>query len=76
MTIFLNVYASPNIVKVIKSRRMRWAGHAALSQPVSALNEEQHEAAEARLLSHPPDVGRQIGIYIKQLYQNKTQRLP
>jgi hypothetical protein len=23
------LYASPNIVKVIKSRRMRWAGHVA-----------------------------------------------
>ena len=28
---FLNVkpYSSPNIVRVIKSRRMRWAGHVA-----------------------------------------------
>jgi len=25
----LNVYSSPNIVRVIKSRRMRWAGHVA-----------------------------------------------
>jgi len=25
-----NVYASPNIVRVIKSRRMRWARHIAL----------------------------------------------
>jgi hypothetical protein len=25
----LNLYCSPNIVRVIKSRRMRWAGHAA-----------------------------------------------
>jgi hypothetical protein len=24
-----NLYSSPNIVKVIKSRRMRWAGHVA-----------------------------------------------
>jgi len=24
-----NLYASPNIIKVIKSRRMRWAGHVA-----------------------------------------------
>jgi hypothetical protein len=22
-----NLYASPNIIRVIKSRRMRWAGH-------------------------------------------------
>ena len=25
----LNLYSSPNIVQVIKSRRMRWAGHVA-----------------------------------------------
>jgi len=24
-----NLYASPNIVRVIKSRRMRWTGHVA-----------------------------------------------
>jgi hypothetical protein len=24
-----NLYASPNIIRVIKSRRMRWAGHIA-----------------------------------------------
>jgi hypothetical protein len=24
-----DLYSSPNIVRVIKSRRMRWAGHAA-----------------------------------------------
>jgi len=26
---FLDLYSSPNIVRVIKSRRMRWAGHVA-----------------------------------------------
>jgi hypothetical protein len=25
-----NLYSSPNTVRVIKSRRMRWAGHVAL----------------------------------------------
>jgi len=25
-----NLYASPNIIRVIKSRRMRWVGHVAL----------------------------------------------
>jgi hypothetical protein len=25
-----DLYSSPNIVRVIKSRRMRWAGHVAL----------------------------------------------
>jgi hypothetical protein len=24
-----NLYSSPNIIRIIKSRRMRWAGHAA-----------------------------------------------
>jgi hypothetical protein len=26
----IDLYSSPNIVRVIKSRRMRWAGHVAL----------------------------------------------
>jgi len=26
---FLSLFSSPNIVKVIKSRRLRWAGHVA-----------------------------------------------
>jgi hypothetical protein len=25
-----NLYSSPNIIRMIKSRRMRWAGHVAL----------------------------------------------
>ena len=25
----IDLYCSPNVVRVIKSRRMRWAGHAA-----------------------------------------------
>jgi hypothetical protein len=24
-----NIYSSPNIVRIVKSRRMRWAGHVA-----------------------------------------------
>jgi hypothetical protein len=24
---YINLYASPNIIRVIKSKRMRWAGH-------------------------------------------------
>jgi hypothetical protein len=27
---FHNLYASPDVINVIKSRRMRWAGHVAL----------------------------------------------
>jgi hypothetical protein len=26
---FHNLYSSPNIIRMIKSRRMRWAGHVA-----------------------------------------------
>ena len=29
MVVFQNLYSSPDIVRVIKSRRMRWAGHVA-----------------------------------------------
>jgi hypothetical protein len=29
-----NVYASPNIIRLIKSRRMRWAGHIALMERI------------------------------------------
>ena len=31
----MNLYSSPNIVRVIKSRRMRWAGHVARVGEVS-----------------------------------------
>jgi hypothetical protein len=31
------LYSSPNIVRVIKSRRMRWAGHAARMEEKRAL---------------------------------------
>jgi hypothetical protein len=27
-----NLYTSPNVIMVIKSRRMRWAGHVALTR--------------------------------------------
>jgi hypothetical protein len=29
MVKFLSIYSSPNIIRVIKSRRVRWAGHVA-----------------------------------------------
>jgi len=29
MIIFTNLYSSPSIIRMIKSRRMRWAGHVA-----------------------------------------------
>jgi hypothetical protein len=27
--LFYNLYSSPSVIKMIKSRRMRWAGHVA-----------------------------------------------
>jgi hypothetical protein len=32
MYYFHNLYSSPNIIRMIKSRRMRWAGHVALME--------------------------------------------
>jgi hypothetical protein len=29
MRSFINLYSSPNIIRMIKSRRMRWTGHVA-----------------------------------------------
>jgi hypothetical protein len=41
-----NLYASPNIIAVIKSRRIRWAGHAEfhvhLSIPIKILKDRDH----------------------------------
>jgi hypothetical protein len=31
---FRNLHASPNIIRVMKSRRMRWTGHVALMEHV------------------------------------------
>ena len=33
----LSLYRSPNIVRVIKSRRLRWAGHVAKNRKVGVL---------------------------------------
>jgi hypothetical protein len=30
------IYSSPNIIRMIKSRRMRWAGHVARMGPTNA----------------------------------------
>jgi hypothetical protein len=42
-----NLYSSPNIVKVIKSRRMRWAGH------VERMGEGREEASAGIRLVGP-----------------------
>jgi len=47
-----NLYSSPNIVRVIKSRRMRWAGH------VARMGEEK---AVYRVLVGKPEGRRPLG---------------
>ena len=46
------MYSSPNIVRVIKSRRMRWAGH------VARVGERR---GVYRVLVGKPEVKRQLG---------------
>jgi len=48
-----DLYSSPNIVQVIKSRRMRWAGH------VARMGEERWEY---RVLLGKPEGRRPLGI--------------
>ena len=47
-----DLYSSPNIVRVIKSRRMRWAGH------VERMDEER---GVCRVLLGKPEVRRTLG---------------
>ena len=47
-----DLYPSPNIVRVIKSRRMRWAGH------VACMGEER---GVYRVLVGKPEGGRPLG---------------
>ena len=47
-----DLYCSPNIVRVIKSRRMRWAGH------VARMGQER---GEYRVLVGKPEVKRPLG---------------
>ena len=47
-----DLYSSPNIVRVIKSRRMRWAGH------VARMGEER---GEYRILVGKPEGRRPLG---------------
>ena len=47
-----DLYSSPNIVRVIKSRRIRWAGH------VARMGEER---GEYRVLVGKPEVKRSLG---------------
>jgi hypothetical protein len=47
-----NLYSSPSIIRIIKSRRMRWAGH------VEQMGENRKVY---RILVREPDVKRPIG---------------
>jgi len=47
-----NLYSSPNIVRAIKSRRMRWAGH------VACMGEGR---GVYRVLVEKPEEGRPLG---------------
>ena len=47
-----DLYSSPNIVRVIKSRRMRWAGHVARMEEGRGVH---------KVLSRKPEGKRQLG---------------
>jgi hypothetical protein len=47
-----NLYSSPNIIRMIKSRRMRWAGH------VACMGEERNAY---RILVRKPEGRRPLG---------------
>jgi hypothetical protein len=49
------LYSSPNIIRVIKSRRMRWAGH------VARRGEKRNPY---RILVGKPDGKRPLGVWI------------
>ena len=50
----LNLYHSPNIVKVIKSRRLRWSGHIArMVEGMSAFKILTGTPAQKRPLGRP-----------------------
>jgi hypothetical protein len=43
-----NLYASPNIIRVGKSRRMRWAGHVARMRPINTHTKFRSESRKGR----------------------------
>jgi hypothetical protein len=51
-----NLYSSPNITRIIKSRRMRWAGH------IARIGEERKKKKNSyRILVGKPDGKRPLG---------------
>jgi hypothetical protein len=49
-----NLYSSPNIIRIIKSRRMRWAGHVArMGEPRNAYRILVGKPEEKRPLGRP-----------------------
>jgi hypothetical protein len=58
---FHNLYSSPNIVRVIKSRRMRWAGH------VTRLGKGR---GVYRILVGRPEVKRPVGRHRRRWEDN------
>jgi hypothetical protein len=51
-----NLYSSPSIIRIIKSRRMRWAGH------VARMEEEEEEKNACRILVGKPAGKKPLGI--------------
>jgi len=65
--VLFKFYSSPNIVRVIKSRRMRWAGHVVL------MGEER---GVYRVLMGKPDGKRPLGIPRRRWVDNIRMNLP
>jgi hypothetical protein len=61
-----NVYSSPNIIKMIKSRRMRWAGH------VARMGKNRHSY---RILVGKPEGKRPLGILRRRWEDNNKINL-
>jgi hypothetical protein len=55
-----NLYSSPNIFRVIKSRRMRWAGR------VACIGERK---GMYRVLAGKPDGKKSLGIILKWIFR-------
>ena len=62
-----DLYSSPNIVRVIKSRRMRWAGH------VARMGEER---GASRVLVGKPEGKRPLGRPRRRWVNNIRMDLP